>query len=144
MGNFKEFKDRLQFLIDEKNIFQRTLASKLGVQESRVSGWLKGKPANPQRKSCVMLANIFKCNVDWLQKNIGEPFPQQNAESTITATNGSMSAGNIIAGNNTKGEIQFQNSDILTVARLIEELESPAAIKVMIRKYEKMKKDMKL
>lgn len=138
------FKERLQYLIDSENISQTALARGIGVQQSRISDWLKGKPDNPHRRSCVKLATFFECNVDWLQKNIGEPFPQQNAQSTVTATNGSMSTGNIISGNNTQGEIQFQNPDILTVARLIEELESPAAIKVMIRKYEKMKKDMKL
>lgn len=62
----------------------------------------------------------------------------------VTATNGSMAAGNNIIGDNTQGGVQFQNPDILIVAKLIEELESPAAIKVMIRKYEEMKKEMEL
>jgi len=89
MRTYAEFKDRLQYLIDIKNISQVAVADAIGVQDSRISDWLKGKPANPQRKSCVKLANFFQCNVDWLQKNIGEPFTQLKT-GEIAATLGDL------------------------------------------------------
>ena len=89
------FKDRLQYLIDLKKISQTAVAYGIGVQHSRISDWLKGKPEKPHRVSCVKLANFFGCDIDWLQKGEGDPFPTQTTNGTIPAINHNHVAGTL-------------------------------------------------
>lgn len=71
----KTFKERLQYVIDEKKITQRDVADGIGVDEARLSVWLTGKVKKPHRTTVRKLAEFFDCDFKWLADNIGEPFP---------------------------------------------------------------------
>lgn len=71
----KMFKQRLQMLIDSKNLTQREVAEALEINEARVSEWLSGKVESPRRTSIKNIAKMFSCDFEWLAHGIGEPFP---------------------------------------------------------------------
>lgn len=71
-----EFKERLQYLIDIKNISQRDVANSIGVNESKVSKWVSGKVKSPRRTTIQKLANFFGCYISWLATGEGDPFPK--------------------------------------------------------------------
>lgn len=73
-----EFADRLQELIDNKKISQAYLADGIGVQRSRVTEWLNGKPKKPIRRTLVKIADFFHCDVEWLAT--GEGIAYQEVE----------------------------------------------------------------
>lgn len=80
----REFKERLQNLIDLKKISQRDLAENLRTNEARISEWLTGKVSKPRRTTIIKIAEYFHCSTDWLADGTGEPFP---APETKTAEN---------------------------------------------------------
>jgi len=75
MASLVEFKDRLQWLIDNKKISQAAFAKEIQTGESRVSDWLRGVTKAPQRKTLKKLSDFFGCNFDWLVRGAGDPFP---------------------------------------------------------------------
>ncbi|KKU87053.1 MAG: hypothetical protein UY18_C0048G0006 [Microgenomates group bacterium GW2011_GWF2_47_9] len=76
MARRTEFKDRLQYLIDRKNISQSAFANEIGADTARVSDWLRGVTKKPQYRTIIKIAGFFGCNVDWLSGGTGEPFPK--------------------------------------------------------------------
>jgi len=76
-----EFKQRLQILIDSKNIQQNDLSRALKIHETRVSEWLSGKVKKPRRSTIVKIAGFFNVNPDWLATGNG---PQQYEMSPVT------------------------------------------------------------
>lgn len=79
------FSERLQYLIDRENFFQADVARGIGVQEARITGWLKGEQKKPYRASIVKLSNFFGCDPNWLQTGEGTPFPTKEKTATIEA-----------------------------------------------------------
>jgi len=102
----------------------------------------KRKSAHPElEKFYHEMLNPLTWAILPTKKGQKSSLPQQQNKS-VTAKNGSIAVGNSIAGNVTQGDQQFRNPDVLTLARLLDEFESPAAIKVMIKKYEKLREEM--
>ncbi len=75
MSKKNSFKQRLQYLIDDKKISQIDVSIALGVNESRVSEWLKGAVKTPRRTTLQKISDVFECDIDWLADGTGEPFP---------------------------------------------------------------------
>lgn len=77
-------KNRLKELRKEKHLLQSTLAEKIGVTQSSISGWEKGlfKPNEEQQQK---LCEIFNCTPDYLwgyvDINLKEP---ESNDNTIT------------------------------------------------------------
>jgi transcriptional regulator with XRE-family HTH domain len=74
-ASMKEFKERLQYLVDRKKISQRDIAERLQINEARISDWLTGRVAKPRRTTLLKLAEYFSCSVDWLAEGKGDIFP---------------------------------------------------------------------
>ena len=78
------FKERLQYLIDRKNIQQKDLAIGVGINDSRITDWLKGKVEQPRRSTITKLAGFFGCNIEWLASGDGAPFEEEHAKNLTT------------------------------------------------------------
>ena len=121
---------------------QRQLAEVLGISPARISD-AKNKGSVPS-EWLIKLSTDHDINPKWVLTGKGPKTIVQQQNKSVTAKNGSIAVGNNIAGNVTQGDKQFRNPDVLTLARLLDEFESPAAIKVMIKKYEKLREEMDL
>lgn len=75
MKRYKFFSQRLQYLVDNKNISQIELAKEVDVTGAMVSKWLSGKVATPRRTTLQKLSTFFGCSIEWLVDGKGKPFP---------------------------------------------------------------------
>lgn len=146
MGRATEFKDRLQRLIDLKKINQVDLAKGIGVQESRISDWLKGKPKKPHRKSIVKISDFFECDPDWLQQGIGDPYPTrpgQNIQITGSGNVSQLNSSFSVHGHEAGRPQVYSTADpeLGELLTLLEEFETRAGIKQMLKKYRTIKED---
>jgi transcriptional regulator with XRE-family HTH domain len=82
----KQFKDRIQYLMDIKNLNQSDIAEGIGTNKSRVHEWVKGTIKQPQRKTLRKIAGFTSCELDWLETGKGDPFPPEKEETAETIT----------------------------------------------------------
>jgi len=80
-NNVSSFSYRLQLLMRGKKITQAILVRETGLNKSTVSQWVGGS-VKAGRKNCLILANYFGCDPDWLQT--GEGSPEETTEKKIT------------------------------------------------------------
>ncbi len=75
------FRERLQYLIDQKKINQSAVAKGIGVQDSRISDWLSGEVKKPRRTTIQKISGFFDCDIEWLASGTGDPFPEPKTKS---------------------------------------------------------------
>lgn len=138
--------ERLQDLIDHEGITQEELARKIRVDKTNVNKWFRGK-SKPRKSSLKRVVKEYKCSFLWLNRGDEPMFPEDDysgdATGNITGDN-NVQSGNITAGGDVVQEnmlAQRLGPDLIKLAELIVECESPLRIRAMIAEYEEMKKN---
>lgn len=65
------FQERLNLLIEEKNISAYKISKITKLQQSTISNYRSGKNI-PKRPTIEAIASLFEVNPDWLEKGVGE------------------------------------------------------------------------
>lgn len=58
--------DRIKQMREEHNMTQKQLAEKLGLQDSAIAKYEKGRVLNMKRDTIAKMAEIFGCSPTWL------------------------------------------------------------------------------
>lgn len=66
---------RFRHLIETKKISQSELAQGTEVDHAQISKWISGVVRGINRKNAIKISAYFECNVDWLMRGEGVPFP---------------------------------------------------------------------
>lgn len=75
MPRLETIAQRLQHLINLKNISGPEAATLCGVNKSQISKILNGETKNPRPITIEKIAKGFGCNLLWFRTGEGEPFP---------------------------------------------------------------------
>lgn len=62
----KEFSNRIDFLLKQKNQTRKVLTEDLGIASSTISGWSASKQTIPRADVVEKIANYFNVSIDWL------------------------------------------------------------------------------
>ena len=62
------FKEKLQFLMKEKNVNTTALSKEIGIAKSCISGWKNGDTM-PKFDKAMLLSEYFDCSLDYLFGN---------------------------------------------------------------------------
>lgn len=107
MESKNDFAHRLQRLIDIKKIDQRSFSKESGFSETQVSKWLNRVVESPRRSTIVKIAYFFECNIDWLAKGIGEPYPTTTKTAERTLDFGTYKRKNELSKEKQSEELRF-------------------------------------
>ena len=75
-------KDRINFIIQEKNISKAKFAERLSISQAYVSQLCSGV-REPSDRTITDICREFGCNEVWLRTGEGEPFQKRSMEEEI-------------------------------------------------------------
>lgn len=140
----KEFSERLRRLLYEKRWNQSKLAKKTGIDIGTISRW-KVRGSIPHNDSLEKIVTATGCSFDWLRDNKGEMFPKEKGTSY---SNVQIQSGRDTLHHSTKTGSRTETKgcnrcsgfgeDVMELASLIKQCESPIAIRQKINEYAKM------
>jgi transcriptional regulator with XRE-family HTH domain len=123
------FGQRLQHLMDSKNKSQQDVADGLKVNRSRISNWVNDKIASPRRATLRKLAELFSCNLEWLEKGEGSI-----TKEVVTAVN---VAHDLKETNEEHGSVDLPEMLKMTTTVLLSETVYKPALASNIRAFHK-------
>lgn len=152
---------RLRALLKEKNWTQTDLSKQAGIAETTISRWGADPETVPSRTSLNKIIAATGCALKWLRDGEGEMFPEAGGPSqeqgNVKMSNSSISqhkstfgyyrsggAGNhaieqgrVTPQNDLSGDDEFDE-----LMALVKDYESPAGIRMMLKKYRKIKAEL--
>lgn len=102
-----DMKDRISFLIAEKNVSKTAFAKSIKVSQAFVSQMCSGA-ANPSDRTIELICQQYGCDEVWLRTGEGEPFRQQTKEEQIMR----------FAVQTNKGSSEFRKALVAMLAKL--------------------------
>ena len=77
-----DMKDRISFLIAEKNVSKTAFAKSIKVSQAFVSQMCSGA-ANPSDRTIELICQQYGCDEVWLRTGEGNPFRQETRQEQI-------------------------------------------------------------
>lgn len=79
--NLLAFKDRLKTLRTERGLTQEDLANALGLPSSTIRRYESSDEGMPKHERLQLIADFFKCTVDYLLERTDERYQENEKES---------------------------------------------------------------
>ena len=102
-----DMKDRISFLIAEKNVYKTAFAKSIKVSQAFVSQMCSGA-ANPSDRTIELICQQYGCDEVWLRTGDGDPFRQETRQEQIMR----------FAVQTAKGSSEFQKALVAMLAKL--------------------------
>lgn len=102
-----DMKDRISFLIAEKNVSKTAFAKSIKVSQAFVSQMCSGA-ANPSDRTIELICQQYGCDEVWLRTGDGDPFRQETRQEQIMR----------FAVQTAKGSSEFQKALVAMLAKL--------------------------
>ncbi len=122
------FIDRLTILLKENNITAKSLTQTIGISQTSVSDWKRGK-SSPSIKTLIDISKFFNISIDWLLT--GEIYSENIAVS------GNVSGNNNIVNSNhssvvvRNGQEHPLSDEVCEIIRIYEALDVRRRIKLL-------------
>ena len=105
-----EMKDRIAFVIANKNVTKTAFAKEIKTSQAFVSQLCSGA-ANPSDRTIELICQAYGCNEAWLRTGEGDPFREISVAEEIMR----------FGARTAKGEDGFTKSLLLMLARMDKE-----------------------